>query len=397
MEVRMNQIPYGRQTIEEEDVQNIIEVLRSPFITQGPKVEEFEELVAKYHDAKYGIAFSSGTAALHGAYNAMGVLEGDEIITSTLTFVATANAAVYCGGTPILVDIDSDTNCFDLNEVEKKVTNKTKVITAVSMAGYPVDLEKVRQIADTQGAYVLHDAAHAIGSKRNGSFGLEHAHMAMISFHPVKHVTTGEGGMILTNDKGLYNKLQVFRSHGITKNPDLMSRNDGPWYYEMQSLGYNYRMTDIQAALGICQFRRLERNLKERNQIAEYYNEALSQLDFCILPPVFGFELLQKDNIAEVDNIHAYHLYTLRLKKNIDRYDFFMYLKKHGINAQIHYIPVHMQPYYQKEYGYREGVFPKSEIYYNSEVSIPLFHNITEEIRKYVVKVISDYKKQLIK
>lgn len=378
-------IPYGRQTVLQEDIDAVVEVLKSDFLTQGPKLKEFERIVAEYHHAKYAVAFSNGTAALHGAYHAAGIQDGDEIITSPITFAASANAAIYCGGKPVFADIDLATNCISVEEIEKHISERTKVITPVSLAGYPADLKAIRQIADQHNCMIIHDAAHAIGSRRNGTFGMEYADMAILSFHPVKHVATGEGGMVLTNNEELYKKLILFRSHGITKERELMEGYDGPWYYEMISLGYNYRMTDIQAALGISQFKRMDENLKQRNQTAERYDEAFAENGKLITPPQIGFEILKNDKAS---NIHAYHLYTLRLTDPEQRLGFYHYLHEHGILAQIHYIPVSWQPYYRKHFGYKKGEFPNAELYYASEVSIPMYHNMKEEDREYIIDTI---------
>jgi len=387
----MKKISYGKQTILDEDIKAVVEVLKSDFLTQGPKVSEFEETLAKYHGAKYGVAFCNGTAALHGTYNAIGIKPGDEIITTPITFVATANGAIYCGGKPVLTDINPNTNCIDVSKIEEKITQNTKAISPVSLAGYPVDLKTIRKIADNHGLYIIHDSAHALGSSRNGTFGMEYADMAILSFHPVKHIATGEGGMVLTNNEELYKKLLLFRSHGITKDSKLLNKNDGPWYYEMQSLGYNYRMSDIHAALGISQFKRVNDNLISRNKTAKIYNDAFENLDFLIIPPNIGFNILKTKDATKTDNIHAYHLYTLRLKNPAKRLEFYTYLHEKGIMAQIHYVPVHMQPYYMVNFGYKQGDFPNAENYYASEISIPMYHNITVEDRQYVIDTITAF------
>lgn len=382
---KLKKIPYGRQTITEEDIKAVVNVLKSDFITQGPKVSAFEEAIAKYHGAKYGVAFSNGTAALHAAYAVLGIKKDDEIITSAVTFASTANAAIYSGARPILVDIDLKTNCIDIDQIEGKVTNKTKVITPVSLAGYPVNLKNIKKIANRHNCFVIHDAAHAIGSKRNGSFGMEYVDMAILSFHPVKHITTGEGGMVLTNDEELHRKLLLFKSHGITKDPSQLSHNDGGWYYEMQSLGYNYRLPDINAALGTSQFERINENLRRRNEIAKRYDEAFCYNEDLILAPSLGFEILCREDAAD---IHSYHLYTLRLVDGEKRLKFYNYLHDVGIMAQIHYIPLYKQPYYKQHFGYREEDFPNAEKYYKSEISIPMFHGMKNEEQEYVIEKI---------
>lgn len=384
----MMKIPYGRQTITDSDIAAVVDVLRSDFITQGPKIPEFERAVADYHGAKYAVAFSNGTAALHAAYHALGVSDGDEIITSPITFSATANAAVYLGGKPVFADIDPATNCIDSERIEERITPRTKVIAPVSFGGYPADLKRVSALAKKHGAAVLHDAAHAIGSRRDGTFGMEYADIAILSFHPVKHVATGEGGMALTNDEALCRSLQLFRSHGITKDPDLLSENHGPWYYEMISLGYNYRLTDIQAALGISQFARIRENIRARNETAKYYTESLTGNGRITLPPSVGFEVTQND---AADTVHAYHLFTIRVKDIAERLNMYRYLHERGVLAQVHYVPVHLLPYYKDRFGYARGDFPEAEKFYESELSIPMFHGISEAEREYVASVIQAY------
>lgn len=376
-------IPYGRQTVLDEDVNAVLQVLKSDYLTQGPKLKEFEEQIASYHKADYAVAFANGTAALHGAYYAAGINSGDEIISSPITFAASTNAAVYLGATPVFTDISLETNCIDINAIRDKVTDKTKVITPVSLAGYPVDLKAVRTIADESGCYIIHDAAHAIGSKRNNTFGMEYADMAILSFHPVKHITTGEGGMVLTNSEELYEKLILFRTHGITKDKNRLEANDGPWYYEMQELGYNYRMSDINAVLGIKQFERIDENLKRRNQIANYYNEAFADIDALITPPGFS--------PSDSSNLHSYHLYTLRVSNVADRRPLYDHLHENGVLAQIHYIPVTAQPYYRDTFGIRREDYPNAELYYNSELSIPMFHGMRDEDIEYVIEVVKKY------
>ena len=389
----MVKIPYGRQTITKEDINAVATVLQSDYLTQGPEIQSFEKTVAKYHRAKYAVAFSSGTAALHAAYSVLGVEEGDDIITSPITFAATANAAVYCGARPIFADIDDETNCIDPGEIEKVMTSTTKVVSPVAYAGYPVDLQSVSNVARGNGCKVLYDAAHAIGSLRNGSFGMVYVDAAILSFHPVKHIAAGEGGMVLTNDESVFRKLLLFRSHGITKDPEELETNDGPWYYEMQSLGYNYRITDIQCALANSQFHRIKDNLKKRNSVAQRYNYELNNLDYLQLPPDVGFCILEEDDFEKVQDIHSYHLYTLHLTDKMARRQFYDYLHDKGILAQIHYVPVHLHPYYRKRYGYKPGDYPKAEAFYNGEVSIPMYHGLKDEDIEYTINTIKSFLK----
>ena len=381
-------IPYGKQFITEDDKQRVLEVLGSELITQGEVVPEFERTLAAYHGAKYGVAFSNGTAALHAAYAVSGIGPGDEFITTPITFAASANGGLYSGATPKFVDIDKDTYCIDVEKIEDAITDRTKVITPVSFAGYPVDLKAISEIAKKHGCCVIHDAAHALGSKRDGTFGMEYADMAILSFHPVKHVTTGEGGMVLTNSKELNDKLRLFKTHGITKDPALLENNDGPWYYEMQSLGYNYRITEFQAALGLSQFSRIEENLAARNRIAKRYEKDLEDGPVT-LPPSLGYEILESG--AEAEAIHAYHLYTVLAKDSTERRKLYEYLRGNDIFVQIHYVPVHLHPYYRKHFDFKAGDFPVAEDYYSKEISIPMFHSMTEGEQQYVIDTMKKY------
>lgn len=388
----MEKIPYGKQTIIEDDIKAVSEVLASDYLTQGPKIAEFEKTVADHHEARYAVAFSNGTAALHAAYNALGIKEGDEIITSPITFVATVNGAIYCGGIPRFADIDPETNCIDINSVEQSITPRTKVISPVAYAGYPVELERISLMAKKNDCRVLYDAAHAIGSCRNGSFGMEYVDVAILSFHPVKHIAAGEGGMVLTNDEDVYNRLLTFRNHGITKDPSIMENNDGPWYYEMRSLGYNLRITDIQCALAHSQFKRIDENLKRRNEIAKIYQEELRGLDFISLPPDVGFQIIDADSMDEVEDIHSYHLYTLSLPDGDMRKRFYEHMHENGILVQIHYIPVHLQPYYRENFGYSRGDFPVAERFYDGEISIPMYHGLKDEQIEYIINKIMQFR-----
>ena len=382
----MNKIPYGKQCITEEDIAKVVEVLRSELITQGEVLPEFEKTIAEYHGAKHGVAFSNGTAALHAAYAVLGTKPGDEILSSPMTFAASVNGGLYCGATPRFVDMDPATNCMDVHKLRDAVTDKTKVITPISYAGYPVDLKAIHEVAAEKGCHVIHDACHAIGSRRDGTFGMEYVDMAILSFHPVKHVTTGEGGMVLTNSDELDAKLRLFRTHGITRDPGSLRKNDGPWYYEMQSLGYNYRMTDFQAALGLSQFSRIKENLANRNAIAARYHEGLKDCDFLELPPQLGFD-------AEGETVHAYHLFTVRCCSSEVRKALHAYLRENKIFAQIHYVPVHMHPYYMDNYGFKEGDFPEAEAFYSGEISLPMYHSMTEEEQNFVIETIRKFNK----
>lgn len=371
-------IPYGRQKVDEEDIQAVIEVLNSDYLTTGPAVERFEKDVAEYVDAKYAVAFSNGTAALHGACFAAGISTGDEVITTPMTFAASANCVLYQGGTPVFADINAKTYNIDPNNIRRKISSKTKAIIPVDFTGQPVDLDKIMKIAKENELVVIEDAAHAIGAtyknKKIGSI----ADMTMFSFHPVKHITTGEGGVITTNSKEYYNKLIQFRTHGITRDPSLLKENHGPWYYEMQFLGYNYRMTDIQAALGSSQLKKLDQFIERRREIVERYNNAFQTLEEIIIP------------FQDKDGNSSWHLYIVQLNSDllsIDRKQFFEELQAAKIGVNVHYIPVHLQPYYQ-EHGYKKGDYPNSEKLYEQIITLPLFPAISDHEVQYVIDTV---------
>lgn len=373
-------IPYGRQNIDEEDIAAVVNILRSPLITQGPVVEEFEQRVAEYAGTRYAVAFNSGTSALHGAMFAAGLKSGDEVISAPLTFVATTNAAVYMGARPVLVDVAADTYCIDPSCLEKAITSQTRAIAPIDYAGFPLAMDRIKAIADQYNLLVIEDAAHALGAMRQGVPVGSEADMTMFSFHPVKHITTGEGGMIVCNEEKYYQKLKIIRNHGIEREELRWENNDGPWYYEMQNLGYNYRLTDIQAALGISQFNKLSNFLQERRRIAAIYDELLADIPWLTIPPqpVRG-------------NDHAYHLYPVLIDSNLRR-EFFIYMRAHNIGVQVHYIPVHWQPYYRQHYGYRRGDFPVAEDIYAREVSLPIYPGLSEADQAYVIETIKAFK-----
>ncbi len=370
-------IPYGRQSIDEDDIKAVVEVLRSDWITQGPIVDEFEAKAADYCGAKYAVAFNSGTSALHAAMCAAGIGPGDEVITTPLTFVATPNAALYAGARPVFVDIDPASYCLDISRIEAAITANTRAIVPVDYAGYPVDLEKIREIARRHGLLVIEDAAHALGAVRGARMVGSQADMTMFSFHPVKHITTGEGGMIVCNDEHYYRRLKMFRSHGIAKDAEACEHCGGPWYYEMRELGYNFRITDIQCALGLSQLRKLDAFLERRRQIASTYDQALSEIDWLSIP-----------RHPSANSKHAYHLYPVLLDSQIERGKFFSYMRSCNIGVQVHYIPVHLQPYYQKVFGYQAGDFPVAEDFYSREISLPIFPGLSRDEQDYIINVI---------
>jgi len=383
----MKIIPYSKQYISELDIQAVISVLQDDFLTQGPKVKEFEDKFASYIGSQYAVAVSNGTAALHLSALALGVQEGSKVITSPITFTSSANCIRFCGGKIEFCDINPQTNCLDINAVRAKLESAPKGtyqgIIPVDFAGYAVDMEAFRKLANEYDMWILEDSCHAPGGFFNAQDGSQQncgngmlADAAIFSFHPVKHIACGEGGMITTNDLNIYNKLLLLRSHGITKDPNALIKNDGAWYYEMQNLGYNYRMPDLLCALGISQLDRAEKNLKKRKEIAKRYTQAFNNLPITI--PKSSLHLG-----------HAFHLFVIQVNERKILYN---YLKENGISAQIHYIPVHKQPYYVDLYG--EQVFKYAEAYYESCLSIPMFPSLSTEDQEYVIEIINQFYKQ---
>ncbi|MFH0771199.1 MAG: UDP-4-amino-4,6-dideoxy-N-acetyl-beta-L-altrosamine transaminase [Candidatus Omnitrophota bacterium] len=372
----MRRIPYGRQFIDKSDIREVVRVLSSDWITQGPKIKEFEEALCKYTRAKYAVAVSSGTAALHIACLAAGIKTGDEVITSPITFVASANCVLYCGGRPVFADIQRDTVNIDPDEVKKKITERTKAIIPVHFAGHPCDLEEIGRLAKERGLAVIEDAAHALGAKyKNSKIGsCKYSDMTILSFHPVKHITTGEGGAVLTNSKDLYEKLLILRNHGITKEAAKLEKNDGSWYYEQHLLGFNYRITDFQCALGASQLKKLERFIERRREIADIYGKKLLSVDEIILPQ-------EKSYVRS-----AWHLYCIQLKDSKRRRTVFDRLRKEGIGAQVHYIPVHLQPYYARHLNYKKGDYPKAEGYYEKAITLPIFFSLSNPKLFFVIE-----------
>lgn len=367
---KMKTYGYGKQNITEDDIKAVVETLRSPYLTCGPKVKEFEDAICSYTGAKYCVAVNSATSGLHIAMMAAGVGENDEVITSPMTFLASANCARFCGADIRFADIEKETANIDPNEIKKQITSKTKAIVPVHFAGQSCDMEKISKIAKEHNLYVIEDAAHAIGSEyKDTKVGnCQYSDMTVFSFHPVKTITTAEGGAVTTNNEELYKKLCAFRAHGMHKDGDMT--ND--WRYEMRELGYNYRMTDIQAALGISQLKRLEAFKKRRREIVDFYNKNLG------LP-----HLIEK----EFSNA-CFHLYPILIE---NRREFYFKAREKGLNLQVHYIPVHTQPYYQEQ-GYKWGDYPNAEEYYKHCISLPLYPDLTdsdlEEIAKRVKSIL---------
>lgn len=386
--VRDKLLPYGHQWIDEENIKAVIEVLRSDWITQGPKVAEFEKEFAKYVGARYAVAVNSGTAALHAACFAAQIEKGDEVITTPITFAASANCVLYQGGTPVFADIKEDTLNIDPEEIKKKINQKTKALIPVDFTGLPVDLKEIQEIARKYNLVIIEDASHALGATYKDSKIGSISDMTVFSFHPVKHITTGEGGMITTNNKKYYERLKLFRTHGITKDKDKLLNYDGPWYYEMQELGYNYRLTDFQCALGISQLKKIDSNLAKRREIVKVYNSKFRDMPEIKIPQI---------NPATSNS--TWHIYMIQLdldKIKVGRREIFEALRAENIGVNVHYIPVHLQPYYQKRFGYHKGDFPKAENYYSRAITLPIFPKMTEkdinDVVKAVKKVINYYK-----
>ncbi|MCD6459485.1 UDP-4-amino-4,6-dideoxy-N-acetyl-beta-L-altrosamine transaminase [bacterium] len=399
MQNKKQYIPYGKQYIDECDIEELISVLRSDWITQGPKIEEFEKNFAEYAGADYAVACANGTAALHLVCLANDIKTGDIVLSSPISFAASMNCALYCGAKPAFADIDANTKCISPDAIEKALSNINdkrncfpKMIIPVHYCGYPCDMDKIYELAKNIGAIVVEDACHALGAfykDKNGNAvkigSCHHSDAAVFSFHPVKHITTGEGGMITTNNKNLYDKMIHFRSHGITKRQTEFTYASfdkaecGMWYYEMQNLGFNYRITDIQCALGISQLKKLPEFLEKRRNIVQLYHNSFRNIDSI-------------DYIKEADTVKsAWHIYPINLKGRLKskRKKIFEFLRKKQIGVNVHYIPIHLQPYYRKNFGFRKGDFPISENFYDTTITLPLFPSMTEEeVSKVITSVL---------
>lgn len=397
-------IPYGKQHITSDDIEAVVNALQSDFLTQGPKIKEFEEAFAAYVGAKYAVAVANGTAALHLNCLALGVKEGDKVITTPITFAASANCIRYCGGEVVFSDIDPETYLLDINKVrellEASPKGTYKGIIPVDFAGRAVDLEAYRKLADEFGMWIIEDSCHSPGGYFTDSKGVKQhcgngkfADLAIFSFHPVKHIASGEGGMITTNDKSLYEKLLMLRTHGITREAsifknnlafasgleepniaNLQSPNYPVWYMEMQELGYNYRLTDFQAALGLSQLKRADAGIERRKEIAQAYFNA------------FKGQAFLKSQSGVVEG-HAYHLYVIEVD---DRLGLYNYLRENNIFAQIHYIPTHLMPYY-RQFGWKDGDMPYAEKYYKNCISLPMYPTLTDEEQAFVINTIVSF------
>ncbi len=363
-------IPYGRQMIDEEDIQAVVDVLRSDYLTTGPSITEFEQKVAKRVGARYAVAIANGTAALHGACFAAGIGEGDEVITTPITFAASSNCVLYCGGKPIFADIKADTYNIDPEDIRRKITDKTKAIIAVHFTGQPCEMDEIHKLAREHNLVVIEDAAHALGADYKGRPIGSISDMTTFSFHPVKHITSGEGGMITTNDEELYKRLVLFRSHGITRDESLLSDNEGPWYYEQQELGYNYRITDIQCALGASQMNKLDSFVSKRRELVQRYQDAFEGISGIVTP-------------RELKGCNSsWHLYVIQVK---NRKEVFQGLRAAGIGVNVHYIPVYHHPYYRRN-GYADVICSNAEQLYGGMISLPLYPGLAKEQQDYVIE-----------
>ena len=369
-------IPYGKQVIDEEDIRAVTDVLKGDYLTTGPKSAEFERVVCDYTGATYAVSIANGTAALHAACYAAGIGAGDEVITTPLTFAATANCVLYCGGTPVFADVDPDTYNLDPQELERRITGRTKAVIPVHLAGQPCDLDAIYQIAEKYHLIVIEDAAHALGASYHGRRIGTGSDMVTLSFHPVKPVTTGEGGMVLTDDEQLYQKLLLFRSHCITRDRDRMTDDEGPWFYQQLDLGYNYRLTDLQCALGISQMKKLGKFLDRRAKLAAQYDAAFAGHPDLITP----YQLPGTKS--------GWHLYLIQVLHH-NRRSVFERLRAAGIGVNVHYIPVYRHPYYQ-QHGFAGVSCPHAEEIYAHLITLPLYPGLTDQEQQYVIHAVFD-------
>jgi perosamine synthetase len=374
-------IPYGRQSIDSSDKQAVIDVLKSDWLTTGPKILEFENDFSNFVGSEHSVAVSSGTAALHCCIAAINIGAGDEVIVPSMTFVATANAIVFQGGTPVFADVDKDTLLIDTCDVARKITPKTKAIIAVDYAGQPADYDRLKSLASHHNLYLIADACHSIGGSYKGASVGTLADLSAFSFHPVKHITTGEGGMITTENGDLAQRIRNFRNHGITT--DHRQREElGSWYYEMVELGFNYRLSDLQCALGISQLKKLTKWINIRQNISSHYDDSFHNTSE-IKP------LKINNNLS-----HAYHLYVIKINfeaLNITKEKLFYLLREHGIGVNVHYLPVHYHPFYKKNYNTKPGMCPVAEKVYEQILSLPIYPNLSEIEQVFVIDKIKKY------
>lgn len=382
---------YGKQTIDNSDIKNVVKILQSQFITQGPVSQYFEKDLCNYFGSKYATVAANGTAALHLIALGLGWKKDDVVITSPITFLASANCAIYVGASVDFADIDSKSYTLDPNKLEDKIkqyqarNKKIKAVVAVDFAGHPCDWEALSLLKMKYDFQLVNDFCHALGAKYNDDiqYAVKYADAVNLSFHPVKHITTGEGGAVLTNNEELDKRIKILRTHGMTKDKTTLEKNDGPWYYEMHEVGFNYRITDFQCALGINQLKKLDKFVHKRREIAKYYDQFFKGMDKVIAPAV-------SKNVK-----HAYHLYPLQIKFDeleIDKKEYYNRLKNLGVVFQVHYIPVHLQPFYRKTFGFKPGDFPIAEKFYERELSIPIYPTLIRSdlnrISKAIIKAL---------
>lgn len=378
---------YGKQTIDKTDIKSVAEILPSQFITQGPVSHKFETELCKYFGAKHASVAANGTAGLHLIALGLGWKKDDIVITSPITFLASANCAIYAGATVDFADIDRKTYTIDPNKLEEKIkyylanNKKVKAVVAVDYAGQPCDWDSLFQLKKKYGFQLVNDFCHALGAeyKNDLHYAVKYADAVNLSFHPVKHITTGEGGAVLTNNAELDKQIKILRTHGMTKDESILEKNDGPWYYEMHEVGFNYRITDFQCALGISQLKKLNKFLLERRKIADYYNKFFA-----------GYKNLITPYVSKPSK-HAYHLYPLQIKFDklkLDKKEFYNRLKELGVVFQVHYIPVHLQPFYRKRFGFKSGDFPVAEKFYEREISIPIYPGLKKPDLKFICNAI---------
>ena len=381
----MDFIPYGTQWIDEDDINEVVSVLKSDWITTGPKIKEFEDALCAYVGCKYCVAVNSGTSALDIAVQSLELPKGSEVITTPFTFVATSNAILYNGLKPVFADICSDTFNINSEDIRRKITKDTKAIIYVDYAGQPCDIKTIQEIADEFDLYIIEDACHAIGAEYGGRKVGNFADLTIFSFHPVKHITTGEGGAVVTDDEDLYERLALLRSHGIDKDAQDRYGPDASWAYDMKYLGRNYRITDFQAALGISQLKKLDGFIDKRNELALRYQEILGDVDCITLP------------VVKVKVRHAWHLYTILLDESVDRDEFFKYMRSANIGVNLHYIPVYRHSYYVENFGFDAEGFPVTEDVFKRIITLPMFPRMSEQQVEYVVTSISQAIKHLKK
>lgn len=384
---------YGKQTIDQNDIDAVIGALKSDWMTQGPRVQKFENALNEKFGSKFATVVANGTAGLHLIALGLGWKKEDIIITTPITFLASANCAVYVGAKVDFADIDSSSYTIDPQKLEEKIklysaqNKKIKAVVAVDFAGHPCDWSALKSLKEKYGFQLVNDFCHALGAEYNKdiSYAVKYADAVNLSFHPVKHITTGEGGAVLTNDETLDKKIKILRTHGMTKDETILEKNDGPWYYEMHEPGFNYRITDLQCALGITQLSKLDSFLIRRRQIAAYYDKAFAGIDELIFP-----------HVSE-NSKHAYHLYPLQIRFDtlkISKKEFFQKMKERNIFLQVHYVPVHLQPFYKNNFGFKAGDFPEAEIFYEREFSIPMYPTLLDEDIEYISKTIIELVKE---